>query len=636
MSNRKIQRQFGLWKSLISPMHLAHGTRFSDVAWGEDGSVIWLESRSGHNVLVIQPADGQALRDLNSTFSVRAGVGYGGGDFSTGKGQVFFVDAASGRLYRQPLSEGLPAPVTPGFGSVAAPTLSPDGAWLLLIRSYEGQDSLEIVDAAGENWPHKLVAGSDFYMQPVWHPDGNHIAWISWDHPNMPWDGTKLCYGKINFSATGCPGLAEIEVVAGGEEISIFQPEFSPDGRYLAYVSDESGWWQLYLYNLDTREYRQITHMSAEHGLPAWVQGMRSYGFSPDGRFVFFIRNRLGLNTLWRVELESGLEVQLPIDPNYTSLEQICVSSFGIALIASGAAVPARILTCSAQYDEAEQGHPVHIQRRAMTEEIPQEAYSNPENIAWKGLDSGEVHGLYFSPHNPRFEAVEKPPLILNIHGGPTSQVGGQFNLKAQFFTSRGYAYLDVNHRGSSGYGRAYRNKLRGNWGIYDVQDAVSGANFLINQGWVDSRRIVIIGGSAGGFTVYKALEDYPEFFRAGICLFGISNQFALTAETHKFEAHYSDSLLGVLPEAAAVYRERSPIYYVDKIQAPMAIFQGEDDRVVPRRQSDEVVEILKRNNIPVIYHVYPGEGHGFRKTETIQHMYQAIEKFLLDYVIYI
>jgi dipeptidyl aminopeptidase/acylaminoacyl peptidase len=221
------------------------------------------------------------------------------------------------------------------------------------------------------------------------------------------------------------------------------------------------------------------------------------------------------------------------------------------------------------------------------------------------------------------------------IHGGPTGQRGASFDSQAQFFASRGWGVLQVNYRGSAGYGRVYREKLKGNWGIYDVQDAVSGARYMVEDGQVDGDKLVIMGGSAGGFTVLKALEDYPGTFKAGICLYGVANQFTLVADTHKFEERYSDSLLGALPEAAEVYRERSPIFFANKIQDPIAVFQGEDDKVVPRNQSDQIVAALVRNGVPHEYHLYPGEGHGFRKTETIEMFYTAVEKFLKQYVIF-
>jgi dipeptidyl aminopeptidase/acylaminoacyl peptidase len=250
-------------------------------------------------------------------------------------------------------------------------------------------------------------------------------------------------------------------------------------------------------------------------------------------------------------------------------------------------------------------------------------------------MDGNDVHGFFYGPQSADFEGIYAPPLMVLIHGGPTSQRGAGFDAQVQFFTTRGFAVLQVNYRGSTGYGRAYRDMLRGNWGIYDVEDAVSGARHLVAQDRADNDRLVIMGGSAGGFTVLKTLEDYPGVFKAGVCLYGVANQFTLVADTHKFEERYSDSLLGPLPEAAEIYRERSPIYFADKIQDPIIVFQGEDDKVVPQAQSDAIVAALKRSGVPHEYHLYPGEGHGFRKAETIEHFYTAVERFLKEYVIY-
>jgi dipeptidyl aminopeptidase/acylaminoacyl peptidase len=250
-------------------------------------------------------------------------------------------------------------------------------------------------------------------------------------------------------------------------------------------------------------------------------------------------------------------------------------------------------------------------------------------------MDGRDVHGLYYGPQSDAFQGIGAPPLMVLVHGGPTSQQMASFDGRTQYFTSRGWAVLQVNYRGSTGYGRAYREMLKGNWGIYDVQDSVSGAKYLISEGQVDPEKVVIMGGSAGGFTVLKALQDYPGFFKAGVCLYGVANQFTLIADTHKFEQRYSDSLLGPLPEAADVYRQRSPIFYADRIKDPIAIFQGEDDQVVPQNQSDEIVAALQRKDIPHEYHLYPGEGHGFRKEETIEEFYTAVEKFLRQYVIF-
>ena len=622
-------RPYGLWSSPITPISLGRSTSFSDVAWDQDGTLVWREGRSERGVLVVQPPDGQAPRDLNSDYSVRARVGYGGGDFCTSGGVVYFAEADSRRLYAQSLAGGQARPITPGFGAAAAPRLSPDGRWLLYVHTYEGQDVLALVDAQGKCWPSNLASGQDFYMQPAWHPDSQQIAFIAWNHPNMPWDGTALILGKLDLVSGSLPRLVEQAIIAGDESTSIFQPEFSPDGRYLAYVSDATGWWQIYLYDLKSGKQRQLTHESAEHGLPAWAQGQRTYAFSPNGQRIFFIRNQMGVQSLWQLHLKNAAIEAIPLE-GYTSLDQPAVASDGqrLAVIASGPAIPPRVLVC--RLDGG-----ITVQRRATPEEIPASAYALPEHITWKGRDGGAVYGLFYRPHNASFLGSGAPPFILNVHGGPTSQRIMGFSLAAQFFTSRGYAYLEVNYRGSTGYGRGYREMLRSNWGIYDVEDAVSGARYLAEQGLVDGKRMVIMGGSAGGFTVLKALEDYPGFFKAGICLYGVSNQFNLAAETHKFEARYTDSLIGPLPEASALYRERSPVYFAERIQDPIAIFQGEDDIVVPRAQSDDVVASLRQRGVTHVYHLYPGEGHGFRKTETIEHYFKTVEKFLRQQVVF-
>ena len=250
MTPKKSPIQFGLWPSPITPISLARGIGFSDIAWDHDGTLIWREARSDRGVLVVQSSDGQAPRDLNSDFGVRAGVGYGGGDFSAGNGNVYFVEAKSGRIYRQPTHKGTATPITPAFGSAASPTISPDGKYLLYIHSYERKDCLAIVDTEGNFWPQNLVSGDDFYMQPCWHPDGQQIAWISWNHPQMPWDGTTLNLGTLNFGEDK-PSLEEATPITGDENTAVFGAQFSPDGRYLAYVSDPDGWWQLYVYDLE-------------------------------------------------------------------------------------------------------------------------------------------------------------------------------------------------------------------------------------------------------------------------------------------------------------------------------------------------------------------------------------------------
>jgi dipeptidyl aminopeptidase/acylaminoacyl peptidase len=636
MKPRKIL-PYGMWSSPISPARPATSGHIDDLAWAADGSLVWLEKRSGPNVLVAQPADGQAPHDLNAEYAARGHVGYGGGAFSVAGDWVVFVEAASGRLYRQPVGGGPLRPITPAFGGAASPAISPDGNWVLFVHTYEGRDCLAVVDLEGRLWPQRLAFGADFYMQPAWHPDGSRVAWVEWDHPNMPWDGTRLQVANLKVGSEAAPVLADVQTIAGGEEIAIFQPQFSLDGRFLVYASDQSGWWQINCYSLLTGEHRQITDAPAEHALPAWIQGMRTYDLTPDGKFVAFLRNQGGWVSLWQASLEGREETRIPLEVQYTFLERPRISPDGrqVALVASGSTTATRLIILSLPEAETQLPQPPRILRRTSSEDLPAQVYASAQPVQWISLDGGEVYGIFYPPANPDFEGSGKPPLIIMVHGGPTDQVFASFDLDVQFFTSRGYAVLLPNYRGSSGYGRAYRNALRGNWGIYDVQDSVSGARALMDEGRVDGDRMVIMGGSAGGFAVLKIIEDYPDLFKAGVCRYPVSNQFQMVLEMHKFEAHYNDRLIGPLPESANLYHERSPIFFADRIRVPLAVFQGEEDRVVSPRQTNELVKILQRQGIQHMYHIYPGEGHGFRKPETLQHYYQTVEAFLRQYVIF-
>ncbi len=631
MDDERTSLQYGLWASPISPQRLAAGIRLSDVAWDSDGeTLVWLEGRSDRGVLVCLPTGGDAPRDVTSELSVRARVGYGGGDFSVAGGHVYFVEAG-GRLYRQPLSSGPAVPLTPGFGAVAAPTVSPDQCWVLFVHTYEGRDCLAMVDTAGEMWPQKLVVDADFYMQPCWHPQGDWLAWVAWRHPQMPWEGSLLQIGKL-IKGESVPRLTDIKTLAGSDTVGIFQPVFSPDGRYLAYIANPSGWDDLYLYDLQGDTHRVLVEKQGDLGQPAWIQGMRTYGFRHDGKVLYYLRNEQGFRRLWSCDLEQGAITEChQALTSYTFLEQPALSSTrnALACIASAATQPSRILTV--QFD---QGGRERVCGRSTSESVSPDELATPQAITWMA-DQAIIHGLFYRPTSTRFRGIGKPPAIVMIHGGPTSQAVASFQPNVQFFATRGYAVLQVNYRGSTGYGKAYVDALRGQWGIADVEDAVSGARHLADNDWVDAEKLVIMGGSAGGYTVLQTLVHHPGVFKAGICLYGISNLFTLAATTHKFEAHYLDSLIGPLPEAAADYRARSPIFAADHIRDPLAVFQGEDDQVVPKAQADAIVTSLRSRSVPHEYHVYAGEGHGWRKAETVAQFYTAVDAFLHQHVLF-
>lgn len=615
---------YGQWESAVTPKMMALGLRLSRPYWDTDGqTLVWLEGRSSQNVLVAQRGD-DAPNDLTTDLSPRGGLGYGGGDFCVGHGQVVFV--ADGRLYRQALSGGPAVAITPQFGALAAPTIAPNGQWVAFLHSYEDKDVVAVVDLAGAQWPQILFSGHDFYMQPVWRPDSGQLAVVAWNFPNMPWDGTELHLLDVTTAPNGLPHVTASRKIAGDADTAIFQPEYSPDGSRLAYISDATGWSHLYVYDWASGDHGQLTHGDHEYAVPAWVQGLSTYGWLPEGRGLLAVRSQMGVDELVQVNLDGSLAV---LDAsNYTALAYVAVGPDGrLAVMASGNRVPLRLVVRSAE-------GAWRVVRRALAETLPAETFSTAEPVTWQADDGSDVYGLYYPPAGPA-RAGELPPVIISSHGGPTSNRSMSFNLGAQYWTTRGWAYLEVNYRGSTGYGRAYMLKGRGTWGWYDVEDAVSGAKHLAATGRADPQRMVVMGGSAGGTTVMMALVTNPGVFRAGVNLFGVSNMFGLAADTHKFESRYCDMVIGKLPEEAQVYRDRSAIFRADQIRDPMIVFQGEDDKVVPKDQSDAIVESLRRRGITHEYHVYAGEGHGWRKAETIEHYYTTLERFLRTQVLF-
>ena len=629
MMTEKVYVQSGTWPSPLSPAAVAGDMRFNDVQWDSDGqTLVWLERRAKGGVVVARLADG-SLRDVTGgDQSVSGRVGYGGGEFTVADGRVIY--SVSGRLFSVPLDSGKPQALMPGFGAAASPKVSADGKWVVFVHTYENVDGLAVVDSAGERFPHKLAYGDDFAMQPAWHPQGTHIAYIAWNQPQMPFVGTELRLLTLAYDTPGVPYAPISETLAGDAETVIFQPEFSPDGRFLAYISDASGFSHLYLYDLGEGTHTQITQGAFEVDTPAWVQGLRQYGWSSDSASIYYLRNEQASHTLWKYDLATEKSSEINIEP-YTYASQISVAPDDtVALIAAASNIPERVVTVKPGKDS----EPVLI-RRASTERISPKNLSVAEHITWQDEDGANVHGLYYPPVSATYSDSAPPPLMVLVHGGPTSQRFTKYDNEVQFFTTRGYAVLQVNHRGGTGYGRAYMNKHEGGWGIYDVDDSMTGAQYLVGEGLADASRIVIMGGSAGGFTVLQSLIVNPGFYKAGICSYGVANQFALAMDTHKFEASYNDWLLGALPGAADIWRERSPQFHARKITDALLVFQGSEDVVVPKAQSDAIVAALKRNGTPHEYIVYEGEGHGWRKPETKKDFYTRIERFLLQYVIY-
>jgi len=615
----------GLWQSPISSRMLSQRLRLDDVQWDSDGhTLIWLEGRADRGVLVGR-AEGDARRDLTSEQSVRGGVGYGGGEFTVAGGRIFFTDRG-GQFFTRDLGRGEVMLLTPPFGAAASPALSPDGKWLAYVFSDGKTDLLGLVDAAGQTWPTKLAQGADFYMQPIWHPSGKLLAWVEWNHPNMPWDGTRIVLAKLEGES---PRVAERKVVAGDGDTPVSQPRFSPDGHWMSYLTADEDWEDLVVMDIVSGERRVMVKGDGFALAPlAWVQGVHSYGWSHTGESLYYLRYAQGGTTLWQVELGNGRSRQIDVSP-YTWIQQLSVNpqKDALAFVASAPSIPDRVLS----WDE----NGLHVEARCDPEMIAPDFLPAPQLVTWQAEDKTPVQGFYYPPANPKFASDELPPAILNFHGGPTSESPLRYSSEAAYFTSRGYAYMEVNYRGSSGYGRTFREKLRLHWGDLDTEDASGAAHALIDQGLADAKRLVIKGGSAGGYTVLNALIRYPGLFKAGICLYGVSNLFLLNLETHRFEAHYNDTLVGILPEAAPQFHAWSPQFHLDAIRDALAVFQGKEDKVVLPDQAEIIVQALQRNQVPYIYRLYEGEGHGFRKPETAVDYYQQVEKFLQQYVLF-
>ncbi len=607
----------------LRPESIADVFRLTDVAWNRSGEyLIWSEGRSGRTTLVAWSVRGRFRRDLVREPDVQARVGYGGGEFTAGDARVYYV--AGRKLFAQGIEPSSPQLIVEADFHLSSPALSPDGRWILLVGGAEDRDRILLVPADGGS-PTELFDESDFVMQPAWHPSGERIAWISWDHPSMPWQKTRLVVADLDLGGTR-PGLAATTVLQGQnlEGCAWFQPSFSPGGAWLAAVNDESGWSNVAVYRNSDLGLLHRFEDEAEYAPPAWVQGLRSFCWS-DSDHLVLLRNRQGLMSCSRYSvLERSRDPLAKGLGEYTWFSQPMAAPDGsVALLASSAQHPVRVLRIA-------QGH-VEVVQRALCERRFLRQFSKPRPIKWEAADHA-CHGLYYPPWADD-SAAETPPAVIKIHGGPTSQSQADFDFDTQFFTSRGFAVLKLNYRGSSGYGRAYRDALDGGWGERDVEDVALAARVLTEDLGADPKRLVLSGGSAGGFTLLLALIRYPDRFRAGLCRFPVTDLLALSAETHKFERHYVDSLIGPLPDAAEIYRARSPLSQADRLRVPLALFQGDSDKVVPQDQSDRLAGSLSKRGVAHVYTVFPGEGHGWRKSETIAEYYSQVERFLEQFV---
>jgi dipeptidyl aminopeptidase/acylaminoacyl peptidase len=610
---------YGSWKSPItSDLIVSETIGLGQIALdGED--VYWLEIRpveGGRYVIVCRAPDGRTADVTPPPFNARTRVHeYGGGDFVVADGTVYFSNFADQRLYRQDPGTD-PRPITPEVNlRYADGTVDHRRGRMICVSEdhtdpgREAVNAIVSLDLEGDDGSQVLVSGNDFYSSPHLSPDGSRLAWLTWNHPNMPWDGTELWVGELG----GDGSLGQAERVAGGEDESIFQPEWSPDG-VLHFVSDRTGWWNLYRWRGGHVE--SLVEMEAEFGLPQWVFGMSTYAFESAGRIICAYTQQ---GTWHLASLDTTTGELEPIETPYTQIEELRAAPGRVVFLAGSPTEPASIVQLDLATRQFE------VLRRSSEIAMDAGYLSIPQEIEFPTEHKLTAHAFFYAPQNRDYVAPsgEQPPLLVIIHGGPTGATSSTLNLGIQYWTSRGIAVLDVNYGGSTGYGRPYRQRLEGQWGIVDVDDCVNGARYLVERGEVDGNRLAIRGGSAGGYTTLRALT-FRDIFKAGASYFGISDLEALTKDTHKFESRYLDRLVGPYPERRDLYRERSPIHFTHRLSCPMILFQGLEDKVVPPNQAEMMFEAVRAKGLPVAYLSFEGEQHGFRRAENIKRTLDA------------
>jgi dipeptidyl aminopeptidase/acylaminoacyl peptidase len=613
----KKQAPYGTWHSPLAATDLAGSAISLNYLQVSEGVPYWVESRptEGGRCVVVTSAAGGAVREVTPPgFNVRTRIHeYGGTPYFMSHGTVYFCNFADQRLYAHPPGETPVALTSEGY-RYADFDRDERGPHLFCVREDhtgggEPKNTIVVLDTTVAGPGKVLFDGSDFVAYPRVSPDGRRIAWIAWDHPNMPWDTTTLYVA--NLTATGLSGVTAI---AGGSEESVVEPRWDADGT-LYFVSDRSNWWNLYRY--EDGRVTPVFSFEAEIASPLWTLGQSNYALTGNGRavvrYTVAARDRLGV-----VRLDSG--ELAPLDLPFVGLSntQLASPDTAVAIAASPTDEPAVVTI-----DLGKGGYEVLRVPGSVKLEAP--FISVAESIEFPTAGGLTAHAFYYPPTNADFAgpAGEKPPLVVKVHGGPTSHSKAELALAVQYWTSRGFALLDVNHGGSSGFGRAYRERQKGNWGVVDVADVVAGVKYLIDAGRVDGNRAAIRGGSAGGFTVLAALA-FHDVFKAGANYYGVSDLEALARDTHKFEARYLDRLVAPLPEGRAVYEARAPIRHLEGFKAALITFQGSEDKVVPPDQSRAIVAALKAKGVPVAYIEFEGEQHGFRKAENIVRSLEA------------
>lgn len=607
---------YGTWVSPLGAAAVASASLGLDQVALDGEHVYWLERRpdEGGRHTIVRWRPGAGTEELTpAPLDVRSRVHeYGGGAYTVRDGTLVFSNDNDGRVYVRRPGTAPRAFTPPGKGRYADFVIDPGRGRVVCVGegpAGRGGPANRLLSLDLDRGTARVLDDRhDFVSSPALHPDGRQLAWLAWDRPCMPWDGTTLWLARLDRDG----GVHDPRAVAGGPGESIFAPRWSPDGR-LYFVSDRNGWWNLYRWQ--DGGVVPVLEMRAEFGLPQWVFGMSTYAFL-DARRMIGACCRQGVWQLGLIDVPAGR--WRPVASPYTSISAVQANAHQAVFIAASPADAAAVV----RFDSA--GH-MEVLKRSSETGLDGASLSEGEAMGFPTTDGDTAYGFFYAPRNPDYAgpADERPPLLVKCHGGPTAATGNAFDPRIQYWTSRGFAVLDVNYRGSTGYGRAYRELLKGRWGVADVADAVKGVEHLAARQRIDPRRAAIRGSSAGGYTVLCALT-FHEVFKAGASYYGISDLEALLRDTHKFEARYLDSLVGPYPQQRARYRDRSPIHFTERLSCPVIFFQGLEDKVVPPDQTQRMVQALRRKGIPVAYVGFPGEQHGFRQAQNIRRALEA------------
>ncbi len=610
---------YGAWKSPISAEKIAAASlRLGEVTVC-DGTIYWTElrpSEDGRCTVMRRAADGTTADVVPPPFNVRTRVHeYGGGAYLVAGRAIYFSNFSDQRLYCA-TGNGAPTPVTPEAKARYA-----DGVFdarrerLILVRedhaasSRDAVTTIVSVDPSANHPGDVLISGNDFYAAPRLNARGDRLAWLTWNHPQMPWEGAELWTARVD----GEGKIDHPEHVAGGKHESALQPKWGPDGT-LYFICDRTNWWNLY--RRRDGEIEALCEVAADFARPPWVLGASTYDFVNDTHIVctYFHKGRWRLA---RINMPTGHLRH--IRTNFTDLDDLQTSDGRVYCIAASPTKAPSVVGLDISHGA------VDVVRRSAGLKVHRASVSRAAEIAFPSAGNRTAYAYYYAPVNPGFKAPddEKPPLLVLSHGGPTSAAAPSLNLRIQYYTSRGFAVLDVNYGGSTGYGRAYRKQLDGEWGIVDVDDCCNGARYLVERGLADANRLAIKGGSAGGYTTLCALA-FRDTFHAGASHFGVGDCEVLARETHKFESHYLDTLIAPYPAQRALYIERSPAHHVEKLSCPIIFFQGLDDAIVPPNQAEMMVDALRRKGMPVAYVPFEGEQHGFRRASSIRRALEA------------